>query len=174
MLRSIDLYVVLKLAVSSKEQTYEALASALSLSPSQVHRSVKSAQQSGLVGVSKHDVHRKALRDLAVHGVRYVYPAQRGAETRGVPTAHAAPPLKHVLTSAGLPLVWPSATGTMRGEALTPLYKHAPKAIQGDPHFYEVLALVDALRVGRARDQKLAGQLLTERLVQRRGTEARG
>ena len=46
------------------------------------------------------------------------------------------------------------------GEALEPLYKTAAKAAQRDPKLYECLALIDAIRSGRARERKLAEQHL--------------
>lgn len=33
------------------------------------------------------------LLEFLLHGVRFVYPVERGGLTRGLPTAHAAPPL---------------------------------------------------------------------------------
>jgi hypothetical protein len=64
-----------------------------------------------------------------VHGVRYAYPLQRGAMTRGVPTAYAAPPLsEHIVMSAADAVpVWPDPEGQVRGEAWSPLY---PKAAE--------------------------------------------
>jgi len=41
--------------------------------------------------------------------------------------------------------------GDTRGIALEPLYKTAPIAALRDPVLYEFLALVDAIRDGRAR-----------------------
>jgi hypothetical protein len=65
---------------------------------------------------------------------------------------------------ADLPVVWPHPEGTIRGESLEPLYPTAVDAALRDPALYECLALVDALRIGRARERDLAGQLLRQRL----------
>ena len=88
--------------------------------------------------------------------------------TRGIPTSFAAPPLnQHLrvpdLTSGETP-VWPSASGTAKGYALTPLYHSVPFAAQRDPALYELLTLVDALREGRARERNLAVKELEKRL----------
>ena len=48
--------------------------------------------------------------------------------------------------------------------ALEPLYKTAPAAALRDPTLYELLALVDAIRDGRARERKIAEQELISRL----------
>jgi len=50
-----------------------------------------------------------------------------------------------------LPLVWPYASGTVRGMGLEPLHAAVPKAAHNDPELGERLALVDALRLGDAR-----------------------
>ena len=60
--------------------------------------------------------------------------------------------------------VWPSADGTVRGLAFSPLYRSAPQAAGRDEILYELLALVDALRAGRARERELAGKEIERRL----------
>jgi hypothetical protein len=48
--------------------------------------------------------------------------------------------------------------------AIDPLYKSMPEACLKDAKLYEALALVDALRIGRAREKNLAQDLLTQLL----------
>jgi len=84
--------------------------------------------------------------------------------TRGMPTAHAAPPLSEEIMGDDLPPVWPDPEGTVRGETLEPLYRTVPMAARNDPQLYELLALVDAIRIGRARERNLAEKHLKERL----------
>ena len=62
--------------------------------------------------------------------------------------------------------VWPDANGKQRGIALKPIYHSVPKALRENPDqdFYELLAIVDVIRSGRARERNLAVQLLKERL----------
>lgn len=76
---------------------------------------------------------------------------------RGIPTAHAASPLKEQISRGDEPIpVWPHAEGTERGIACEPLYKTVPHAAVLDEKLYEALALVDVLRIGRAREVELA------------------
>jgi hypothetical protein len=83
----------------------------------------------------------------------------------GVPTAHAAAPLNaQIAPSADPPPVWPALDGSVRGIALTPIYPSAPAAAQRSPALHENLALFDALRVGNARERKLAEQAFETRL----------
>jgi hypothetical protein len=44
------------------------------------------------------------------------------------------------------------------------LSRQAPQAALADPALHELLALLDALRVGRSRERKLAERLLSDRL----------
>jgi hypothetical protein len=84
---------------------------------------------------------------------------------RGVPTSFGALPLSAEITSApGEAPVWPHPDGQVRGPSLSPLYRQVPEAALGDPALYELLALLDALRVGRSRERALAQRLLSERL----------
>ena len=82
-----------------------------------------------------------------------------------MPTAHAASPLRSVFTpSKEPPPVWPDAEGKARGVAFSPLYPSAPKAAAQDAQLYALLALVDAVRGGRARERAVAVKLLDDRL----------
>lgn len=163
-----DLLVVLKLWVGrGKPWTYTLLAQELGISLSEVHGAVKRANKAGFLmdaGLA-HAPNPMALREFLVHGAKFAFPAIRGGMARGVPTAHAAAPLNaEVLPDDEPPPVWPHPEGAERGLAFEPLYSAAPGAALQDATLYEVLALLDAIRGGRARERQLAVQLLEERL----------
>lgn len=106
-----------------------------------------------------------AVEEFLVHGLQYVFPAERGELTRGIPTSYAAMPLRTLIAPGSEPIpVWPSGDGRDRGISFSPLYKTAAVAAQRDPGFYELLAVTDALRGGRPRERKLAAQALSKRL----------
>jgi hypothetical protein len=137
------------------------------MSPSEVHAAVKRAQGSRLLHGSElgERPNYSAIEEFLIHGLKYVFPAERGELTRGVPTSYAAEPLRQVIALGDEPPpVWPFAAGSQRGIAFEPLYRQAPKAALGDPVLYEFLALVDALRDGRARERKLAEEMIVGRL----------
>ena len=163
-----DIAVALKLCVyGTKRPSYSHIALELSMSPSEVHAAVKRAQASLLLHGSelREMPNVSALEEFLVHGLKYAFPAERGEPTRGVPTSYAAEPLRKLIAAgAELPPVWPYDKGSTRGVAFQPLYKLAPAAALRDPVFYEYLALVDALRDGRARDRKLAEEMIVKRL----------
>jgi len=54
--------------------------------------------------------------------------------------------------------------GVARGYAFSPLYKTVPEAAALDGELYQLLALVDAIRDGQAREAALAIQELKARL----------
>ena len=163
-----DLAVVLYLCrPASPRPPYAQIAAALSMSSSEVHAGVARAVASGLLHGTElgHRPNLSAVEEFLLHGVKYAFPTERGEPTRGVPTSYAAAPLSALIApSNDLPPVWPSPSGKVRGTALQPLYRGAPQAALRDPVLYEYLALVDALRDGRARERALAAKLITSRL----------
>jgi hypothetical protein len=52
----------------------------------------------------------------------------------------------------------------VQGAAVQPLDSSVPGAARRDPALYDLLALVDALRIGRARERSLAEKEITQRL----------
>ena len=105
-----------------------------------------------------------ALMEFLGAGVLYAFPAVAGAESRGVPTSHSAGVLGGDYSTAE-PLVWPSVEGRVRGASVAPLYDGAAATAARNPALYELLALVDAVRLGRARERTRAKQVLRERIV---------
>jgi hypothetical protein len=167
MLRPVDIVVLLKLSTLDGRPPYLDLARDLHLYPSEVYLSLKRAAESQLLHRQKHHdrLNRSALLEFLLHGIRYAFPAQKGALTRGVPTSYAAPPLNEQISAddESSP-VWPCAAGSVRGYSFAPLHKNVPIAALEDRKLYELLALTDALRDGRARERNLAGRELERRL----------
>ena len=164
-----DLMVLLKLlALGDKQATYCEMAKALGMSASEVHACIGQAISARLVNGRNEQpvVVRAALKEFVLHGAKYAFPATLGSASRGVPTGYAAPPLVTRISQPNEPPpVWPDAHGEQRGIAFYPLYPTAPHAARNDRILYELLALVDAIRGGAARERQLAGQLLSEWLA---------
>jgi hypothetical protein len=169
MLKPQDILVACKLfTLGDAEWPMRRLAGALSISLGEIHAAIERGRASGVLGLprGKLNVARKKLFELATVAVPQVYYAVRGSMAAGVPTAMHAEPLKGVFSLDGrlVPLIWPSAAGTVRGESLLPLYPTVPRAIQHDPDLYRLLAFIDVVRVGDSKDRRLATDLL-ERLI---------
>jgi len=165
-LRPQDIIVAIKLAtVKHGGWSYPSVAAALSLSVGEVHKSVKRLSMAQIYNEHTRAPRRASLEEFLIHGVKYAFPAERKSMTRGIPTAWAAPPLNSVLTQGeDMPPVWPHPTGHVQGYEFTPLYSNVPQVALNDPRMYELLALLDGIRGGGARERKLAEELLSERL----------
>lgn len=160
-----DIVVLLKI-ISMENTTWSQLilADELFMSQSEISQSMARSKYAGLLDPSGKKVSRLSFMEFLQFGIRYVFPQQPGAVVRGVPTAHSAPPLNIEIQSTEH-YVWPSGKGTVRGQSIVPLYPSVVKAVNVDHKLYEYLALVDALRVGRAREKELAIDMLTKRIA---------
>lgn len=165
MLKPQDIVVLLKVYGLEGQWTYSALAKSLRMSSSEVHSALKRCEESGLYSTKRRKVLTEATEEFLVHGLKYVFPSKPGALVRGIPTAHSAHPLKNQLMVNDQDVyVWAFGKGTVKGQEIQPLYRSVPQAVGDDPKLYELLCLVDALRVGRVREQKLAAEELKQRL----------
>jgi len=176
-LRPQDIVLVLKLVATSPSWSFGRLGKELSMSASHAFDSARRAERLHLLRISTAppspprargvllEPIRTNLREFLIHGVRYVFSVERGGVTRGVPTAEAASPLREYFPEPSvLQPVWPDPKGPVRGTAFSPLYKNVPQAARQDPKLYELLALVDAIREGRAREREIAIRELTARI----------
>ena len=162
-LRPHDVAVALQLALTPGMK-FQALADALAISLGEAHNAVRRLVAARLVRREGRAVNRGALLEFLVGGVPYAFATELGPESRGVPTAHSAPPLNATL-SGGDAVVWPSAHGTMRGASVAPLWPGAPAIAGANAPLYQLLAAVDALRIGRARERQLAKDYLSKALA---------
>ncbi|WP_131781191.1 hypothetical protein [Legionella gresilensis] len=181
MLKPQDIVILLKiLANKHPDQLLQKdLATYLCMSASEVHEGMKRLELSGLLG----PVYRKsedsnptkivrmpikaACEECLIYSIKYFFPVQLGSYTRGIPTSYAAPLFEKYIVLGDDPIpVWPYAEGGHRGLALEPLYRSVPQAIAKHPDqpFYELLALIDAIRIGKARERNIAIKLLREKL----------
>jgi hypothetical protein len=175
-----DVLVALKLvAIGDEEWSFTRLAKSLGISLGASHNALTHLMQASLVYEKEQQalVDRQRLFDYLIHGVPSLYYPIRGAVVRGVPTGSSAPPLANLFPSVDgeVLTVWPMVNGLSKGVALEPIYKTAPKASAEDAVLYELLALVDAVRVGQAeqRDRAIgrgdirrkAVEILSERIV---------
>lgn len=144
------------------EDRYEPLAIALATSTSAVHRSVARLQHAGICGAGSRTVNESALHEFLVHGARYSFPAVHGPERAGLPTAGAHPELSAIFGDGDSvrTLVWPMEGGAVRGETLVPLFNGLTKVASRDARLHKMLACVDGIRVGNARQRTATSELL--------------
>lgn len=100
--------------------------------------------------------HPHNLAEFALHGAKYAFPAVKLPLVIGVPTSHSAPAFAGVFAPGSTDFVWPHPNGSVRGVGVEPLHPSVPFAAMQDANLYEMLALFDALRVGKARERGMA------------------
>ena len=100
--------------------------------------------------------HGHNLAEFALHGAKYAFPAVKLSLVVGVPTSHSAPAFAGVFAPGSSAFVWPHPNGSVRGVGIAPLHPSVPFAAMQDAKLYEILALFDALRVGKARERGMA------------------
>ncbi len=166
-LKQQDIYVALKLVVLNNEPcSMQRLGELLGMSSSRVHESIHRLIKASLI---RKDIGYRPvlanLKEFIVHGIRFAFVPEIGEPTRGLPTASFAPPLNsEFIESLEHPHVWPDPEGAIRGISFSPLHKSAAYAARSDPEFYALLAMVDAIRGGRARERKMAIEMIDQRL----------
>lgn len=156
-MRPQDVVILLKLSIMSSDNLrFADISEALTISASEVSESLERSRLARLVSEDKRELYRVSFFEFLVSGLKYVFPVSPGATVRGMATAHSAPPLNKVIVAQNDLFVWPTPQGTVRGQSIIPLYKTVPEAAMRDSKLYELLALTDAIRVGRAREVNLA------------------
>lgn len=143
--------------------TNKTISEELKISPAEVVHSIRRSQFAGLLIGQGRTVAFRALYEFLLYGIKYVFPTKPGYLTRGVPTAHSATPLNTTI-QASEQYVWPHEEGEVRGQAIEPLFRTVPEVAPSDERFYQLLALTDALRVGRSREVLLAREALKQLL----------
>ena len=162
-LRPSDVVVACELTLSESVQ-FAAISDATGISVGECHGAVQRLVQASLVSPTSRRSIGELLVRFLVFGVPHAFPPTIGPAVIGVPTAHAAPVFEGLI-EAPEPYVWPELDGTVRGLALTPLYPRASELARKNPPLYALLAIVDALRVGHAREREVAERLLRERMT---------
>lgn len=170
-IRPQDVLVACKLLTLGLEWTYDGLAGGLYLSRSEAHASVCRCQSAGIVvgggRCSTPRVRRRKLLDLLL-AVPQVFVADLGPVGDGLPTAESAGVLDGRFEPTGrIRLAWPTTLPNVRlsellveGQLVSPLYPTATLACAADDRLYEILALVDVLRVGSPSSSRRARSLL--------------
>ena len=160
-----DIVILLKkLTFEGKELSCRGLAASLGISASSVSESLERCKKAQLVDRHKKKVNVLALQEFLIHGIAYVFPVEAGRVGRGMPTHVSASPIQEHLANGTESYVWHYAKGTARGQQIEPLYPTVPEAAMRDEELYQLLVIVDALRMGRVREKEIAIDELTKRI----------
>ena len=164
-MRPQDIVVLLKMITfCDSNRTFAELANALQLSETEISFAMERNRLAGLVNPDKTKVNKLALREFLIYGLKYVFPPQPGYSSRGIATAHSAPPIKQHIAEGNEFYVWSYYKGTKRGNTIVPLYDKIPKIVENEPELYELLVIIDTLRIGKKREIEIAINELDKRL----------
>ena len=173
MLKPQDIVILLKLIANREHLTWSQnrLAVHLCMSQSEVNAGLKRLNMSGLLqpgfDSQSFTLNFSGIEEFLLHGFKYIFPVHLKEYTRGIATSYAAPIFKNQIIIGDEPIpVWPYAEGQVRGLTLEPLYSSVPESVikYPDHEFYDLLALLDIIRQGRARERNIAVQLLQNKL----------
>lgn len=165
-MRPQDIAILLKIVMLGKnEWQYQDLARSLCISGAEVNASLNRSKLAGLIDYNRKRVNKQSLYEFLEHGIKYVFPIHPGALSKGIPTAHSHPVFKDQIVSESV-FVWPDINGTEIGQTIEPLFNTQVRAIKEDSALYEVLSLIEILRVGKTREKNIALQQLKKVLAQ--------
>ncbi len=164
-MRPQDIVVLIKIiSLQHTDWKNKDIANNILISASEVSEALNRCKIAGLIDSKKKNVNINSFIEFLTYGLKYVFPVQPGSITKGIPTAHSASPIKEQISTGNDIYVWPYSKGSSRGQAIEPLYKNLPKVVENDVLFYELLAIIDTIRVGRVREIEIAIKELHKRL----------
>ena len=167
-IKSQDVLLLMKLMLDESESRIVDIAGDLELSLSEVSEGIRRLRDANLIEKGSRKPLKENMYEFVIHAVKYIFPGKLGTSARGVPTAHSALPLSKLIKSSTSDVcVWPYDEGEVRGQSIMPLYPTVPSAAVRNPELHQLLALLDAIRIGRAREQKLAAKELQKRIFGR-------
>lgn len=166
-LRPGDVAVALQLAITP-DTTLAITADATGRSVGEIHNGVRRLVAAGLVDAAARRVFREPLLRFIRWGVPHAFPVTLGGPAIGIPTGWDAPgargePQVNPTDGEGsgrVLYVWPTANGEGRGIALQPLYPITSDVATRNPQLWLALAMVDAIRLGGAREGDAAARKL--------------
>jgi hypothetical protein len=161
-LRPSDLVIACQLAMTP-EAKFTDIAESTGISAGECHNAVRRLRLAHILLATERRPVVDVLHHFLVHGAPFAFPAVLGSSTLGVLTAHSAQTFHPSLETTDR-IVWPCADGKVRGQSLIPLFPAAPALAATNPLLYDLLTIIDALRVGTTRVRKVAAELLAERL----------
>jgi DNA-binding Lrp family transcriptional regulator len=156
--------VALALRLLSPAGTLVELAEELGVAPSQVHSALARLGRAGLLKPATRVTNPRALTEFALHGVRYAFPATKGSLAAGVPTAYSTSPLAAEVDAVDVVVLPANVPDAVQGFAITPLYRGAAGLAVRSPQLFEMVALVDAIRLGDPRIRLAARTRLEQRI----------
>lgn len=149
--------------------TVRILADSLGLSPGEVSKSNQRLLKAKLIAPAESDQGRthieyntvvRHMREWLCYGIQYSVLVEPQGLGNGLVTAWSNKSVKSELVPREVPHVWLFPGGSDYGEGISPLYTKAPVAAYDDENMHYVLSLIDAVRIGKPREVKIARVLI--------------
>lgn len=160
-----DILILLKkITTQGRKLSDRGVAESLGISASSVSESLERCRKAQLIDRRKKTVNILALQEFLIHGIAYVFPVEVGRVGRGIATYVSASPIKEQIAGGTEKYVWHYVKGEERGQQIEPLYPTVPEAVLRDGELYQLLVIVDVLRMGKVREKEIAIKELSERI----------
>jgi hypothetical protein len=167
-----DIILMLLLRLHDRDKwKLEELSSLLGQSVSQCHAARNRLREARLLSADPTKpwhVPGENFAEYLIHGFKYDFPPKLGAQVRGIPTAQSSEFVAEHFRSGDASgfagVVWPSASGTVKGQSLAPVHS-SQLILHAQPGFedvYKMLVYMDLLRVGQARERAWAANKIEE------------
>lgn len=106
-------------------------------------------------------INKKSVMNIIEYAIPYFFPVEKTSNVKGIPISFSSPFLYNkILSQKKMPLVWPDTQGILIGEGVIPFDKYVPHAVRRDPLLYEMLVLVDSVRMNIPRESSVALEAL--------------
>jgi hypothetical protein len=167
-MKSISVYVLACLIVRKERfGSYEKWGKEIGLSAASLFRSVKDLRKAKLVTetVDGDVPNYQNAEKFLLYGFPFCFSAEKGKLVRGFKTGVDASSLKSEFAEGDYPAVWAHYEGDVKGFEVKPLHSCVPDQITDDlmdKNLYELLALLDVLRIGQAREVQAAQKKIKE------------
>ncbi len=163
-MKSQDILVLIKILLKEpKSWNMARIAHELFMSKSEISLGIKRLKNNGLLIERIDDKatipSEYAMKEFFIHGLKYIYPKEIGKICRGTETGSSYS-LNNDINDNGEIYVWAYEFGDKKGSSIKPLYRTVPKAVEVDKELHNILSLIDIIRIGKAREVKLAKEKL--------------
>jgi hypothetical protein len=145
--------VALRLLLEPEER-YEPLSHALVTSTSAVHRSVGRLRLARICKPESRTIDRDAFLEFAIGGVPYTFPCMRTGSGRGMATGTSHPGLAASSGEDSGTFVWASSRHEVEGHVIVPLFPGVVQVAERDERLYQLLSIVEAIRIA-PREERL-------------------
>jgi len=157
-----DVYALISFLVIGKQKvTLRDWEKSVGMSRASLARSLKQLKKSKLIVemVGGDEPNFRNIEEFLLSGFPYVFAEEKGSLVRGFATGIDGSSLKKDFVESEYPAVWAHYEGNIKGFEVEPLHKAIPELIakgRMNPELYELLALLDVLRVGQKREVDVA------------------